>query len=60
MIKMYITAKAGDRNITELRSFAGKVQQFDGVTIVDWSSDEKIFSLREFGSVSAHTLPYGV
>ena len=41
-------------------TFAGKVQQFDGVTIVDWSSDEKIFSLREFGSVSAHTLPYGV
>ena len=36
-------------------TFAGKVQQFDGVTIV-----EKIFSLREFGSVSAHTLPYGV
>ena len=40
--------------------FAGKVQQFDGVTIIEWSSDEKIFSLREFGSVSAHTLPYGV
>ena len=41
-------------------TFAGKVQQFDGVTIVEWTLDEKIFSLREFGSVSAHTLPYGV
>lgn len=36
----------------------GRIEDFNGITLVEWNQDNKIISLKEFGSKSAHYNPY--
>ena len=38
----------------------GRKSSHEGASIIEWSRDGKIYSIKDFGSVSSHTLPYGV
>jgi len=39
--------------------YEGNVDGFDGVTIAEFDSDMKIYSLKEFQSKTEHYYPYG-
>lgn len=52
----------GDRTTVEWlfqAQYDGREETFDGVSLIEWTADNRIGSLKEFGSKLPHMFPYG-